>query len=102
MAAARRFVQSQIGDPSQAATAALLVSELATNVVRHARSELTVEIIDGATLRVEVHDRGGPLPDPMPMQADANGGRGLHIVAAFARTWGSATTASGKVVWFEL
>lgn len=102
VATARRFVAERIGDADRAATAVLLVSELATNVVRHVGSELTIEVTDGDPVRVEVHDGGPPLPAPAPMQPNVTSGRGLHIVAAFATAWGSEVTADGKVVWFEL
>jgi anti-sigma regulatory factor (Ser/Thr protein kinase) len=85
----------------------LLVSELVTNAIRHARTEpdatvrLLVETSDGR-LRVEVHDHGAgfePAPrDPDPTRA---GGWGLYLVEQLADRWG-VDAADGTRVWFEL
>ena len=75
-------------------TAELLVSELATNVVRHLVSSpyrLTVFAAHGV-LRCEV-------------TAEALGeqnGRGLFLVAALALRWGCHQDGTGRTVWFEL
>jgi hypothetical protein len=37
------------------------------------------------------------LPDDLE-----ESGRGLYLVDALARAWGSRRTSTGKVVWFEL
>jgi two-component sensor histidine kinase len=83
--------------------AALLISELVTNVVRHVAGEaaMTVEVhLTRAALHVAVvrrlhRARGHPTPH--------GGGRhGLWLVAAVADRWGSEEHARGKRVWFEL
>ncbi|HEX2743274.1 MAG TPA: ATP-binding protein [Streptosporangiaceae bacterium] len=75
--------------------AALLVSELFGNSVRHSRSgaaggTVTVAVSAGDGLvRVEVTDRGGPeVPELRPVGRDAEGGRGLQLVAGLAARWG--------------
>lgn len=86
--------------------AALLVSELVTNALRHATGPIGVrlvrpEAIDGVLL-VEVSD---PLPDPPRERVAAledESGRGLQLVAYAARRWGTRPGATGKTVWFEL
>ncbi|MER6570154.1 ATP-binding protein [Streptomyces sp. NPDC001093] len=86
--------------------AALLVSELVTNSLRHATGPIGVRLVRPAglddALRVEVSD---PLPDP-PRERVARdedeGGRGLQLVAGSSRRWGTRPGASGKTVWFEL
>ncbi len=81
----------------------LLVSELATNAIRHANSAFTV-VLDRLddSIRVEVID-GGPgmaqLLDPTPEQPS---GRGLRIVAALASDWGVVYRPNGKSVWFVI
>lgn len=93
--------------PATVEIAQLLVSELATNVVVHARTEVfTVEIdIVGNVLVVGVHDddTGEISTGPMP-PADAPGGRGLVLLEELATRWWFATRADGrgKVVYFEL
>lgn len=105
---ARRFVETHAaGLPSDALhDALLLVSELATNAVRHGAAPISVQLVqdDGGTVRVEVHDAGAGVPAPTtPGAADA-GGRGLFIVAALASRWGVTPNASGpgKATWFEI
>ena len=101
---ARRFVASSLvaGD-EVAELAVLLVSELASNAVLHARTpfELVVED-DGRRLRVEVHDDSSALPTLKDYVAESVTGRGLHIVAASADNWGFEARERGKCVWFEL
>lgn len=79
----------------------LMVDELATNAIIHARTAFWVSArreADG--LRVEVGDespRAPVLGDPV---AQAESGRGLQIVAALARRWGTDRDEDGKTVWF--
>ncbi|UCM90141.1 SpoIIE family protein phosphatase [Streptomyces marincola] len=83
-------------------TAELLVSELVTNAVRHARGPVGLRVVHGGSLLVEVTD---PLPDPprkRPARLDDEGGRGLPLVAQESRRWGTRYEPSGKTVWFEL
>ena len=82
----------------------VLISELATNVVRHARTPYTVAITwDGHTLRAEVSD-GSPLAPrpPLTSRDDDEGGRGLLLVDAVAAHWGVDLYHDGKTVWFEI
>jgi hypothetical protein len=85
----------------QAQTAQLLISELMTNAVLHARTEAALRVRRGAGYPFEVEDHcGAPLTGVA--EPGAEGGFGLRIVAALASAWGAVTTDSGKVVWFEL
>lgn len=81
----------------------LLVSELASNAVRHARSAFTVVLrYDGSFLRIEVDDSSPVLPEVVAPTADQTGGRGLFIVDAIASAWGVTPTAGGKRIWCEV
>ncbi|MDV9177219.1 ATP-binding protein [Streptomyces sp. W16] len=89
--------------------AALGVTELLTNVHRHAQPDktCTVEIellLDH--LVVSVHDHDPRLPvagDISDVAATATCGRGLAMVAAVSESWGVRPDGeSGKVVWFML
>jgi len=100
---ARRFVDERLPESCWADDVALLVSELASNAVRHARSPFTVAVgCDASMVRVEVTDDSPAVPVPQAPPVDAVTGRGLMIVQALARRWGVETTESGKVVWFEI
>ena len=83
--------------------AALLTSELVTNAVLHARSavEVTVRLADGQ-LWVGVSDAAAGLPVRKHYGPEAATGRGLLLVERIASAWGSQSSTTGKVVWFEL
>ena len=100
--AAREFVVDLLVGGEVADTAALLVSELATNAVEHARTDFTVRVALGPTVRVEVADRSPALPVQRHVPVQAERGRGLAIVDSLAIRWGTSSTPEGKVVWFEL
>lgn len=88
--------------------AVLAVDELFANAVRHAsadpRDAVTVTVEwSPPTLRVTVADCSPVLPRPHPVDATAESGRGLAIVAALADDWGTAPPEPdrrGKRVWF--
>ena len=85
--------------------AALLVTEVATNALRHGGPgvDLWVRLVPEGGLRVEIVDgRADAQPRVRHPDADAEGGRGLLIVNALARAWGSESLSAGKLVWFEL
>ncbi|CAA9313518.1 MAG: Serine phosphatase RsbU, regulator of sigma subunit [uncultured Frankineae bacterium] len=85
--------------------AALLVTEVATNALRHGGPgvDLWVRRPAAGGLRVELIDgRSDALPQARQPGPDAEGGRGLLIVGALARAWGSERLSAGKCVWFEL
>lgn len=82
----------------------ILISELATNVVRHARTLFTVTLSwDGRTLRGEVNDGDPMAPRPqLTTSLDREGGRGLLLVDVIAADWGVALYPQSKTVWFEI
>ena len=107
--------------------ARIVLSELMSNGILHARTELQVVVspLRGGGLRVEVHDASSmPVMPPMefpeaatslldqPLSAEmmrehwaapSATGRGLAMVSALANTWGwFPDAAGGKVVWVEL
>ncbi|OEV14118.1 hypothetical protein AN218_00670 [Streptomyces nanshensis] len=83
-------------------TTELLMSELVTNAVRHARSDIEIQMAKGGTLVVEVADDDERLPHRTPVTEDGEWGRGLTLVGELAQQWGARSISSGKVVWFEL
>jgi DNA-binding transcriptional MerR regulator/anti-sigma regulatory factor (Ser/Thr protein kinase) len=79
----------------------LLVSEVATNAIRHASTPFTVSVCDmGDVVRFEVSDESDVTPSRVGPSVE--GGFGLGIVEAMAARWGVETGDSGKTVWFEL
>jgi anti-sigma regulatory factor (Ser/Thr protein kinase) len=83
----------------------LAVSELITNAVRHAGTDVVLTLRLADELRVEVRDSHAELIDRTPQPPDdpfATSGRGLHIVAAVSSEWGVTAFEGGKSVWFTL
>jgi anti-sigma regulatory factor (Ser/Thr protein kinase) len=80
----------------------LVVSELATNAVRHARTPFRLSIHTAPTLRVEVTDGSSALPVGGTADPRSESGRGLWLVAALTRSWGVEPRGAGKVVWADL
>lgn len=89
--------------PAPLDAALLVVSELVTNAVRHAGSPVTLHLFARPDhLRVEVEDEA-PAPPQMRQAASMDlGGRGLALVEAVSREWGSSPSPTGKVVWATL
>lgn len=89
-----------------AETAALLVSELVTNAVCHARTGTApIALIlesRGNWLRIEVHDGDPGWPQPRRTGELAESGFGLLLVDALSSKWGVDDTVTGKAVWAEL
>jgi anti-sigma regulatory factor (Ser/Thr protein kinase) len=84
--------------------ATLLVSELVTNAVLHARAPVDVVVRKGrSAVRVEVFDEGTGVPHMNLSDADGLHGRGLGLVQAIASRWGiNDDREGGKTVWFEV
>ncbi|MGW0764004.1 ATP-binding protein [Streptomyces sp. NPDC002676] len=102
-AAVRQLIQW--GTPVDVDEAALLVTELATNVVKHVGEGVSATLIlerRGERLRLEVHDKGSTLPTLNTSGCDDECGRGLHLLASLATDWGTVLTAVGKAVWCEV
>ena len=106
--AARRIVERALADGPLSDVldeALLLVTELVTNAVVHAGTELELQVAVGTgSLRVEVTDRS---PGALPSAGDApsetrEGGRGIFLLDALATEWGTRHFKNGKSIWFEL
>lgn len=85
-------------------TAELLVSELTSNVLKHTGGRPSIRVVVRThVIRVEVTDRAPALlPIERTLDAEAESGRGLLLVAALAQSWGYGRQADEKLTWFEL
>ncbi len=105
--AARAFLSDALVDWDQerhADIAALLVSELVTNAIVHARSPvgLRVAMVE-STIRVEINDESREAPRILASSPAEPGGYGLPLVNSLAHQWGyEVLQEDGKRVWFEL
>ncbi len=114
-AAARALVRSvleEAGLDTLLNEALLLTTELSTNAVVHANTELDIEVrADPIGLTVTVTDFApgpveqlavGPRNDSVDIGEVAERGRGLLLVDHFASRWGTVHEGTGKGVWFRL
>lgn len=103
--AARWFVQNTLtawGRPACVPEASLAVTELVSNSVMHAHSDVVVRVSSAHdVVRIAVHDASSELPTPREATMHDASGRGLALVAALANAWGTALEPSGKTVWVE-
>lgn len=103
---ARRFVTETLAEwecDNARDAVELLVSELVTNAVMHARSPVDVAVVlHRDVVRIEVGDRSADMPQPQRPAPDARSGRGLELVGQLASGWGVQARQGGKVVWFEV
>jgi len=103
---ARSFVSQAIHDaaPQVIETVVLMVSELASNCIRHTDSRFEVAVTrTSGQIRVQATDRGEGHPvirNPSPSDPT---GRGLQIVDMLAEDWGiEFLPGKGKTVWFTV
>jgi anti-sigma regulatory factor (Ser/Thr protein kinase) len=85
----------------------LVTTELVQNVTQHTDDggELRLRL-EGDSILVEVTDTNPDAPRLRSPELDRAGGRGMLLIAAVARQWGSRPAAwagrAGKTVWAEL
>lgn len=105
-AVARSLVQYACGSwrlDRVADRARLIISELVTNAVVHAGTELDVTVVlRRGFLFLQVRDRSVDLPrtpGPEIVSPRAEHGRGLRLIDSLATSWGSSAAPHGKTVW---
>lgn len=87
----------------------VVVSELLTNALRHARtagpawppSPVRLGLVQpGPCVLCAVSDPSDQVPEPRELGCLGESGRGLHVVASLSDGWGcTEPTPLGKVVW---
>jgi anti-sigma regulatory factor (Ser/Thr protein kinase) len=102
------YWRSALPEPTVVERSVLVASELVTNAVVHARTDLRLRLeLRGDWLHIAVRD-GSPrllhLVTPnSEADPEAEGGRGLWLVEQLARAWGANRRRDGgKVVWCTL
>jgi len=104
--AARRFATSVLSGSSAETLEAveLMVSELATNCIRHTDSGFDLTITrSGDDIRVEASDHAGGTPTMRSPKPTDPSGRGLKIIDMLSARWGvRADGTQGKTVWFTI
>jgi sigma-B regulation protein RsbU (phosphoserine phosphatase) len=89
-------------EPGLAERMSLVISELVTNAVVHAGTDLDVRItIDGRGVYLEVTDGASGHPTPVTPPLAATSGRGLVLIDALTDAWGvtDGEGGRGKRVW---
>ena len=82
--------------------ARLVVSELVTNAILHAGTDIELNVsVRSDAVRIEVTDLGGGVPRSGAVEG-VTSGRGLPIVEALGGRWGVLQLGAGKTVWCEL
>ncbi|WP_329042103.1 ATP-binding protein [Streptomyces sp. NBC_00178] len=106
--AARRLVRvalSAWGLDDLAPDAALIVTELVSNAVRHARREYIRVVVDRpgpAQVRLGVVDFSQVQPVRGQPDPERESGCGLVLVEELAERWGTDPLPYGKRVWADL
>ena len=107
-AKARTFVERTLRDwgcCEMVDDARVVVTELVSNVVRHAGTEFALDVdlvADGDRVRIDVIDHAdGEVLLRAPDPSTDVGGRGLRLVDELAERWGVVRQRDGKRVWAE-
>ncbi|WP_326815457.1 SpoIIE family protein phosphatase [Streptomyces sp. NBC_01763] len=110
--AARSFVEQRLrswGLAEMSDDLELMVSEIVTNAIIHAGSDVDVRLrayTDRVRLEVRDSDSNPPVPSPLSLSeegnAEAEHGRGLLIVEALAGLWNSSPNGRGKTVSLDV
>jgi anti-sigma regulatory factor (Ser/Thr protein kinase) len=94
--------ERQVEDPT-VMDAALVVSELVTNALRHGDGPTVLHAtLSGADVQLSVTDSGDGEPRMLAPDRERVGGLGLVVVDRVAAEWGVAPFPGGKTVWAVL
>ena len=84
-------------------SALLLTSEIVTNALLHAGTDIDVAgTVDAHGLLVEIGDGSAHLPSRRRYAATAGTGRGLLMLESMVDDWGVTSRPGGKTVWFRI
>ena len=86
--------------PHLVGPASLIVSELASNVVDHAHTIMTLRAsVRRSSLYLAMYDGSDAVPILRTVTGPMERGRGLHLVDALSTAWGYRLEHGGKTVW---
>ncbi|WP_228004968.1 ATP-binding protein [Amycolatopsis sp. YIM 10] len=100
LAEVRRWIRSWLprSDEQFVTDAVVVANELVTNALQHTTTSCAIRLTwHERQLRIDVDD-DSPV-QARPRTPDVHGGRGLHLVAALAHSWGQHLHPWGKTVW---
>ena len=84
----------------------LLLTEIVTNAVIHARTPMTLQVVwERDLLRIEVSDGSPAMPRARRATRRCEHGRGLLLLDRLADSWGVTqhdNAHTGKTVWFKI
>ncbi|WP_405677445.1 ATP-binding protein [Streptomyces sp. NBC_01511] len=91
------LAEAGVDDRETVETVQLLVSEIVTNAIVHGNADsvsfqLTCDPADEVLIEVDDHSSG--FPEVREAGPDDEGGRGMRLVAFFAREWGRKGTCT--------
>ncbi|GAB3439286.1 hypothetical protein GCM10027570_03400 [Streptomonospora sediminis] len=104
----RRFIANRLQDCPATDDAVLVASELATNAIQHTESGtwttgflVMLEHTDDEGVLITVHDAGATTCTPYiaEFNPDTGNGRGLSLVNAVAKSWGSQGGPAERMTW---
>jgi anti-sigma regulatory factor (Ser/Thr protein kinase) len=105
-AAARSWVDaalSQSGFGGDRSSILLMVTEIATNCVVHARTDFEIDLaVNPAGVTCAVRDFDGTQYPTVSPEPAAGHGLGLLLVEQLSDRWGCRQDPSGKTVWFTV
>ena len=98
-----RDVLQRSGAEDLVDSATLVTSEIVTNALVHAGTDVLLRILSTArAVRVEVEDGGAQVPVRRHYAQTAGTGRGMQLIDELTDRWGVEESADGKAVWFEI
>jgi DNA-binding NarL/FixJ family response regulator len=103
---ARRFVEETLAAwkcHAMSDIVLLLTSELVTNAILHAGSDVDLSLqLDAGVLRIAIADRSPAEPVVRDPGEDSTHGRGMVLLEAMSDAWSVVNTDAGKIVWFDV
>ena len=105
-ARARRFVAETLAGwgAADGDDAILVVSELVTNALLHARTAMTLTVVETGTdsVYICVADGSTLQPQERHFSLESGTGRGLRLLQSIAAEWGVRNDDDGKTVWCRI
>jgi anti-sigma regulatory factor (Ser/Thr protein kinase) len=101
----RTLSQGGHHDPQLVERLVLVTSELVTNAIVHARTDVGLDVtVQDSSIVLEVTDSSpAPIPPPRVPDPEDTSGRGLFLVDVLSDAWGvRSAQGGGKTVWIRV